>query len=79
MSPCRFCGQLTDNGLTVVATEACDQHWDNPERSIDILRECAAALEILAGAPTSAYAMGLAQRALGRWRADRYVPPVILE
>lgn len=69
--PCAVCGTPTDNGLAVIS--ACDDHFDNPERAIGVLLECAGALVNLMEDRESARNLQFAEIALGRLRAMQFV------
>jgi len=63
-SVCPIDGRETTNGLTAIP--ACDDHWDNPERAISTLRECAEALAELDGMGIPMAANGVPQRVWDR-------------
>lgn len=74
-SPCAICGTLTSNGMTAIL--ACDDHWDDPERAIGVLAECAGALSNLMEDRTDERNIRAAEIALGRLRALQFPAGVV--
>lgn len=69
---CAMCARRACEALTVIP--ACEECWDDPERAIGVLAECAGALVNLMEDRTSERNIQFAEIALGRLRAMRYLP-----